>query len=168
MYDLPSELAFNEIPIRKSFSGSGYTDSQARSTSSRPLLFNEGGFPHNHQHPIANMDVDPREVLRTFTNSVKSGHTLGGLASSLTQYKDHIASREWSNMSPSNAYQNYVFRKNLVSEVQKLAKELNKIPTEEARILADLSRSRISADAQSRAGPLTHDNSAPVTSASLP
>jgi hypothetical protein len=50
-------------------------------------------------------------------------------------------------MSPSNAYQNYLFRKNLVSEVQKLAKELNKIPTDEARILADLSRSRISFDA---------------------
>lgn len=50
-------------------------------------------------------------------------------------------------MSPSNAYQNYLFRKNLVSEVQKLAKELYKIPTDEARILADLSRSRISFDA---------------------
>ena len=49
-------------------------------------------------------------------------------------------------MSPSNAYQNYMFRKNLVSEVQKLAKELNKIPTEEARILADLSKSRFSQD----------------------
>lgn len=52
-------------------------------------------------------------------------------------------------MSPSNAYQNYLFRKNLVSEVQKLAKELNKIPTEEAKILADLSRSRFSADGKS-------------------
>lgn len=94
--------------------------------------------------------MDPREVLRTFTNSMKSGHTLGGLASSLTYYKEQLASREWSNMSPSNAYQNYMFRKNLVSEVQKLARELNKIPTEEARILADLSRSRFSADANSR------------------
>lgn len=51
-------------------------------------------------------------------------------------------------MSPSNAYQNYMFRKNLVSEVQKLARELNKIPTEEARILADMSRSRISHDSR--------------------
>lgn len=49
-------------------------------------------------------------------------------------------------MSPSNAYQNYMFRKNLVSEVQKLARELNKIPTEEARILADLSKSHFSQD----------------------
>jgi hypothetical protein len=37
-----------------------------------------------------------------------------------------------------------MFRKNLVSEVQKLARELNKIPTDEAKLLADLSRSRIS------------------------
>jgi hypothetical protein len=43
-----------------------------------------------------------------------------------------------------------MFRKNLVSEVQKLARELNKIPTEEAKILADLSRSKFSADATSR------------------
>jgi len=62
-------------------------------------------------------------------------------------------------MSPSNAYQNYMFRKNLVSEVQKLARELNKIPTEEARILADLSRSRFSAEATSRVGPLNNDPS---------
>lgn len=61
-------------------------------------------------------------------------------------------------MSPSNAYQNYMFRKNLVSEVQKLARELNKIPTEEARILADLSRSRISHDANSRLAAQDHHN----------
>lgn len=54
-------------------------------------------------------------------------------------------------MSPSNAYQNYMLRKNLVSEVQKLARELIRIPTEEARILADLSRSRLSQDNTSRA-----------------
>ena len=90
---------------------------------------------------------------------MKSGHTLGGLASSLTYYKEHIASKEWSNMSPSNAYQNYMFRKNLVFEVQKLARELNKIPTEEARILADLSRSRFSADTTSKVGPLNNDGS---------
>lgn len=46
-----------------------------------------------------------------------------------------------------------------MSEVQKLAKELNKMPTEEARILADLSRSRYSAEATSRAGPLVYDSS---------
>ena len=83
---------------------------------------------------------------------MRSGHTLNGFASSLTYYKEQLQSKEWSNMSPSNAYQNYLFRKNLVSEVQKLAKELNKIPTDEARILADLSRSRISFDAQSKLG----------------
>ncbi len=43
-----------------------------------------------------------------------------------------------------------MFRKNLVSEVQKLARELTKIPTDEAKILADLSRSRISNDANSK------------------
>lgn len=64
----------------------------------------------------------------------------------MTQYKEALASREWSNLSPSNAYQNYVLRKNLVGEIQKLAKELNKIPTEEAKILADLSKSKFSQD----------------------
>ena len=148
VYDLPSEFPFNDIPIRKSFSGSGngFTDSQHRSSSSKP----------NNQE--GHYDVDPREVLRTFTNSLKSGHTLGGLASSLTYYKEHIASKEWSNMSPSNAYQNYMFRKNLVSEVQKLARELNKIPTEEAKILADLSRSKFSADATSRLSAIQDGN----------
>lgn len=61
-------------------------------------------------------------------------------------------------MSPSNAYQNYMFRKNLVSEVQKLARELNKIPTEEAKILADLSRSKFSADATSRLSAIQEGN----------
>ena len=37
-----------------------------------------------------------------------------------------------------------MLRKNLITEVQKLARELNKIPTEEARILADLSKSGFS------------------------
>lgn len=39
-----------------------------------------------------------------------------------------------------------MYRKNLVSEIQRLAKELNKIPTEEAKILADLSKSKLSFD----------------------
>ena len=91
VYDLPSEFPFNDIPIRKSFSNSGNTDSQHKSSSGNQQYQN-------------NNDVDPREVLRTFTNSMKSGHTLGGLASSLTYYKEQVASREWSNMSPSNAY----------------------------------------------------------------
>lgn len=39
-----------------------------------------------------------------------------------------------------------MFRKNLVGEIQKLAKEISRIPTEEAKILADLSKSRLSND----------------------
>jgi len=39
-----------------------------------------------------------------------------------------------------------MYRKNLVGEIQRLAKELNKIPTEEAKILADLSKSKLSFD----------------------
>jgi len=90
--------------FRKSFSGSGD-------------LANSQGEKADTDKSASNHDVDPREVLRTFTNSFGSGNTLGGLASSLTYYKEHIASKDWSNMSPSNAYANYMFRKNLVSEV---------------------------------------------------
>jgi hypothetical protein len=90
--------------------------------------------------------VDPQEVLRTFTASLHSGGTLGAIHSSLTYYKEALASKEWSNLSPSNAYQNYMYRKNLVGEIQRLARELNKIPTEEAKILADLSKSKLSYD----------------------
>ena len=39
-----------------------------------------------------------------------------------------------------------MFRKNLVGEIQKLAKEISRIPTEEAKILADLSKSKLSQD----------------------
>ena len=88
--------------------------------------------------------MNPDDVLRTFTNSLHSGGTLGAIHSSLTYYKEALASKEWSNLSPSNAYQNYMFRKNLVGEIQKLAKEISRIPTEEAKILADLSRSKLS------------------------
>jgi hypothetical protein len=63
----------------------------------------------------------------------------------LTYYKEQLAqnSKEWThaNMSPSNAYQNYVMRKNIVSEIQKIARELKNIPTDEAKILAELSKS---------------------------
>jgi len=79
------------MQIRKSFSGSGG-------------LTNSQGNEIKTEKSASNHDVDPREVLRTFTNSVGSGGTLGGLASSLTYYKEHIASKDWSNMSPSNAY----------------------------------------------------------------
>jgi hypothetical protein len=37
-----------------------------------------------------------------------------------------------------------MLRKNLVSEVQKLARELNRIPTEEAKMMSELSQSRFS------------------------
>ena len=39
-----------------------------------------------------------------------------------------------------------MFRKNLVGEIQKLTKEISRIPTEEAKILADLSKSKLSQD----------------------
>lgn len=59
----------------------------------------------------------PEDVLKSFTNSVASGGALGAIQSSLTYCKEALASRDWSNLSPSNAYQNYVMRKNLVREV---------------------------------------------------
>ncbi len=85
-------------------------------------------------------------MLRTFTNSLHSGGTLGAIHSSLTYYKEALASKEFSNnnMSPSNAYHNFMWKKNLVGEIQKLAKEISRIPTEEAKILADLSKSHLS------------------------
>ena len=74
-----------------------------------------------------------------------SGGTLGAIHSSLTYYREQLLSKEWSNLSPSNAYQNFMWQKNLVGEIQKLAKEISRIPTEEAKIkLADLSRSHLS------------------------
>lgn len=36
-----------------------------------------------------------------------------------------------------------MYRKGLVNEIQRLAKELNKIPTEEARLLAEMSKSKL-------------------------
>ena len=39
-----------------------------------------------------------------------------------------------------------MWKKNLVGEIQKLAKEISRIPTEEAKILADLSKSHLSQD----------------------
>ena len=93
---------------------------------------------------MSNHDVNPEDVLRTFTASLHSGGTLGAIHSSLTYYKEALASKEWSNLSPSNAYQNFMWKKNLVGEIQKLAKEISRIPTEEAEILADLSRSNLS------------------------
>jgi hypothetical protein len=46
-----------------------------------------------------------------------------------------------NNLSPSNAYQKFMLRKNVVSEIQKIAKELARIPTDEAKIMAGLSKS---------------------------
>jgi hypothetical protein len=39
-----------------------------------------------------------------------------------------------------------MYRKNLVGEIQRLSKELNKMPTEEAMKFADLSKSKLSFD----------------------
>ena len=43
-----------------------------------------------------------------------------------------------------------MWKKNLVGEIQKLAKEISRIPTEEAKILADLSKSHLSHDGSKR------------------
>ena len=74
---------------------------------------------NSSRRSVSHHDVRPEEILQTFTNSVHSGGTLGALASSLTYYKEQLASKEWTNnnLSPSNAYQNYVLRKNIVSEI---------------------------------------------------
>ena len=45
-----------------------------------------------------------------------------------------------------------MFRKNLVGEIQKLAKEISRIPTEEAKILADLSKSKLSQERVGESG----------------
>jgi hypothetical protein len=73
------------------------------SGSGEPSGGNEGQSG-NSQKTVSNHDVDPQEVLRTFTNSLHSGGTLGAIHSSLTLYKEALASKEWSNLSPSNAY----------------------------------------------------------------
>ena len=109
-----------------------------------------GGNGSNSQNTASNHDVNPEDVLRTFTNSLHSGGTLGAIHSSLTYYKEALVSKEWSNLSPSNAYQNFMWKKNLVGEIQKLAKEISRIPTEEAKILADLSKSHLSHDGSKR------------------
>lgn len=108
------------------------------------------GLGTNSQQTESNHDVNPDDVLRTFTNSLHSGGTLGAIHSSLTYYKEALASKEWSNLSPSNAYQNFMWKKNLVGEIQKLAKEISRIPTEEAKILADLSKSHLSHEGSRR------------------
>ena len=43
-----------------------------------------------------------------------------------------------------------MWKKNLVGEIQKLAKEISRIPTEEAKILADLSKSHLSQEGSKR------------------
>ena len=137
VYDLPKDFPFNDICIEKTLSQGGVGQSSGHKSSNEHVTSG---------HISSNQDVNPDEVLRTFTNSLHSGGTLGAIHSSLTYYKEALASKEWSNLSPSNAYQNYMFRKNLVGEIQKLAKEISRIPTEEAKILADLSKSRLSHD----------------------
>ena len=166
MYDLPPDFPFNEACIEKSLSND-LANSIMKSGS--------GGNGSNSQHTASNHDVNPDDVLRTFTNSLHSGGTLGAIHSSLTYYKEALASKEWSNLSPSNAYQNFMWKKNLVGEIQKLAKEISRIPTEEAKILADLSKSHFSQDGSKRhvmsgnqmlkGGPHNQSNNPPSRSA---
>ena len=109
IYDLPKDFPFNEACIEKSFS-----NDLANSA------FKSGSHPNgsHSQNTTSNHDVNPEDVLRTFTNSLHSGGTLGAIHSSLTYYKEALASKEWSNnMSPSNAYQNFMWKKNLVGEI---------------------------------------------------
>lgn len=147
VYDLPQDFPFNEACIEKSLSND-LSHSYKKSGSN-------GNGSHHSQQTASNHDVNPEDVLRTFTNSLHSGGTLGAIHSSLTYYKEALASKEWSNLSPSNAYQNFMWKKNLVGEIQKLAKEISRIPTEEAKILADLSKSHLSHE-NSRAHALRH------------
>ena len=135
VYELPKDFPFNEACIEKSLSND---------LANSVLKSGSGGNNSNSHHTASNHDVNPEDVLRTFTNSLHSGGTLGAIHSSLTYYKEALASKEWSNLSPSNAYQNFMWKKNLVGEIQKLAKEISRIPTEEAKILADLSKSHLS------------------------
>ena len=108
VYDLPKDFPFNDICIEKTLSQGGIGHSSGNKSSNEHVT--SGHISSNH-------DVNPDEVLRTFTNSLHSGGTLGAIHSSLTYYKEALASKEWSNLSPSNAYQNYMFRKNLVGEI---------------------------------------------------
>lgn len=156
IYELPKDFPFNEACIEKSLSNDLAHNSGLQS----------GSNGQNSQQTVSNHDVNPEDVLRTFTNSLHSGGTLGAIHSSLTYYKEALASKElrlrqnnasgaydekeWSNLSPSNAYQNFMWKKNLVGEIQKLAKEISRIPTEEAKILADLSKSHLSHDGSRR------------------
>lgn len=142
MYDLPKDFPFNEAYIEKSLSNDLVHNGATHNGSN--------GAGTNSQQTVSNHDVNPDDVLRTFTNSLHSGGTLGAIHSSLTYYKEALASKEWSNLSPSNAYQNFMWKKNLVGEIQKLAKEISRIPTEEAKILADLSKSHLSHEGSRR------------------
>ena len=95
VYDLPPDFPFNEQCIEKSLSND---------LGNSILKSGSGGNGSNSQHTASNHDVNPDDVLRTFTNSLHSGGTLGAIHSSLTYYKEALASKEWSNLSPSNAY----------------------------------------------------------------
>ena len=95
MYDLPIDFPFNEACIEKSLSND---------LASSALQGRSNGQGSNSQQTASNHDVNPEDVLRTFTNSLHSGGTLGAIHSSLTYYKEALASKEWSNLSPSNAY----------------------------------------------------------------
>ena len=95
VYELPKDFPFNEACIEKSLSND---------LANSVLKSGSGGNNSNSHHTASNHDVNPEDVLRTFTNSLHSGGTLGAIHSSLTYYKEALASKEWSNLSPSNAY----------------------------------------------------------------
>jgi len=108
VYELPKDFPFNEACIEKSLSND---------LASSAFRNGSHGNGSNSQQTTSNHDVNPEDVLRTFTNSLHSGGTLGAIHSSLTYYKEALASKEWSNLSPSNAYQNFMWKKNLVGEI---------------------------------------------------
>ena len=91
VYDLPPDFPFNEAFIDKSLSND-FANSAFKSGSGG----NGYGGGSNSQHTASNHDVNPEDVLRTFTNSLHSGGTLGAIHSSLTYYKEALASKEFA------------------------------------------------------------------------
>ena len=69
------------------------------------------------------MDVRPEDVLKTFTNSIEPSKRS-------TAIQNNPFADELSQLSP---IRNMKEQKNLVNEIQKIAKEIKKIPTREFR-----------------------------------
>lgn len=65
-------------------------------------------------------DVKPEEVLRTFTDSVEQSK----------KSQEILMTEEMMKISP---IRNKEKQKNMVSEIQKIAKEIKRIPTEDFR-----------------------------------